>query len=181
MNKSVIDKAINHDIFNFDKISTENITNEFILYYHKCLIDFITLENQIDKSNVYDFIFGNYISNLFTTKRTLSFLDWFECDGIKSFDYVLQNIKIKEINENARSFTKLYSYLLNKSISSRNLDSLVDYLYYIPGVMKRDYEKFGFVNDKLENISLNVDCNEYSNYNFKAKVKESAQQIPCFA
>lgn len=181
MVKCFIKEAKNHDTFNFDKISKEDLTKEFILYYYDCLIKFICYENDIIKDEVYECMYKYDINKLSTTIRTNDLVHWFDNEGIKSFEYIVQYLSQEKLDGNARSFTKLYNYLLDKSISSINLDSLIDYLYYIPGVMKREYEKFGFLNEELKSISLNDDYYKRSNYILNTKFEESVKQIPCFA
>lgn len=177
MNKILIDKMQNQDICIVADTPVNNVAEEFIVSYYNFVSEFIIRENNIDKCSICE---GTNSYSI----RTKGFLDWFYEEGKIFFCDVLENLDNDKLNENAKSFSKLYNYLLGKSISNSNLDALIDYLYLIPGVMKREYEKFGFIQNALnivKSIPLDENCNKISDYILNImNFERSENQISCF-
>lgn len=177
MGKVLIDKIKSQDICKVTDTPVNNTAEEFIVSYYNSILEFIVKENNINDYNLCKSIDDYSI-------RTKRFLDWFREEGTVLLCDILEALDENKLNENATSFSKLYNYLLNKSISNNNMDALIDYLYLIPGVMRREYEKFGYIQNVLniiKSIPFHESHSKISDYILNiSNFERSENQISCF-
>lgn len=177
MNNTLFDLIQNQCFCSVAETPTNNEAEQFIVSYYYYLTEFIIRENNTDKSNINK----NYDEY---SIRTKFFLDWFQQEGKTLFIIILKNLDDSKLDENAIAFSKLYLYLLNRATSNSNLDSLIDYLYLIPDVMKREYEKFGFLRNVFnidKSIPIAENLNKTADYRFNIMgFERSENQVSCF-
>lgn len=116
------------------------MTEKFIENYYFYFVKYIELENKISVNSV-----EQIINNSSFSKMTKLYLEWFEKQGEKTFEYVLNHLYIKNLNDKVESFCKYYSFMLQEALEQKNEELILDYLYRTPEVMKEEYEKFGFL------------------------------------
>ena len=187
MNREIVE-SISQKNFIYEALETPmdtsiyGVTKDFIESYYYYLVRFISDENGLHLIDVCNSVITDSLNERTLTERTKMLAEWFNESGEKYLESILSTLYHKVMPDKAQAFSKLYNFLLDKSVKTNNLEALIDNLYFIPEIMKREYMKFGFVTNEIHIVNstipfLEQDINiRISSVNFK----RSVNQVSCF-
>lgn len=124
--------------------------NSFISRYYTASKFFLknTLIEDMSSDNIFSSFFfdGNLSieSDLINDEASM-FMDWYLNKGYKYITDLIFNINGDNLDERLYSFIEYYDFSMRDAIEENNIEVLVDFLYKIPGTMKEEFEKFGFL------------------------------------
>ena len=151
--KKMYIEASNYDEYEeeFSNIAIDGL-NDFISRYFTASKYFLVKNNiELDK-NIDDLFLKLFFEGtlcetsieIFNEEGKI-FISWYLNKGYNYIKDLLFNINSDNLDTRLYSFVEYYDFSLRDAIEEDDIEVLADWLYKIPGVMKEEFEKFGFL------------------------------------
>ena len=107
--------------------------------------------------NYYNFV--DKIADKIDSGYVKSFSKWIAEEGERYFD-IISTMEESRLDNRVESFVNRYNRVMERAFNENDFDKLLDYLYFVPGEMLKEFKSFKFIPDKIT-----VDESEHDNYN----------------